>query len=105
MEITREYIKITRYVLVKGQRSFNSGSSLFQVDKIRNLRLVTGQGWFFKLPCLMFDYDPQYLENPWGKVRNSDRAIRVCILKNFAPKIKKAIKNPVFENARSNESF
>jgi len=53
----------------------------------------------------MFDYNPQYLENPWGKVRNSDRTIRVCILKNFAPKIEKAIKDPVFEKARSNDPF
>lgn len=105
VEITREYIKFTRYVLVKGERAFNSGSSLFQVDKIRNLRLVPGKGWFSKLPCLMFDYNPQYLENPWGKVRNSDRAICVCVLKNFAPKIEKAIKNAVFEKARSNDPF
>ncbi|EKQ53252.1 MAG: hypothetical protein B655_1402 [Methanobacterium sp. Maddingley MBC34] len=104
LEIHEKYIKISRYYLNRGMRNYVC-TGKYAMIHIRNLHVQYNKcGRFLsKLPCLVFEYDPFYIDE---KGKPKDKYIfKITILKKLAPQIEKAISDPIFLKARSNEPY
>lgn len=103
LEIYSEFFKISKYMLIKGERAYIC-TSKYRVKDIRNLRVSNKCGyWISRMPCLIFDYDPQHVQVE-GKPK-SKYTFKIAILKKLAPQIKSVINEPLFEKARSNDPY
>ncbi|MFA0834346.1 MAG: zinc-ribbon domain-containing protein [Methanobacterium formicicum] len=104
LEIREKYIKISRYYLNNGMRNYVC-TGKYALIHIRNLHVKYNKcGRFLsKLPCLVFEYDPFYIDNK-GKPKDK-YVFRITILKKLAPQIEKAITDPIFWKSRSNEPY
>lgn len=104
LEIREKYIQISRYYLNNGRRNYVC-TSKYAMIHIRNLHISYNKcGRFLsRLPCLIFEYNPLYIDDK-GKPKDK-YTFKITILKKLAPQIEKAIYNPIFDQARSNEPY
>jgi hypothetical protein len=102
-ELYGEYFKISKYMLMRGERVYICTDN-YPVKHMRNLKVrYKCAGWFSRLPCVEFDFDPQHIETD-GKLK-SKYTFKIAILKKLAPQIETVINDPLFENARSDDPY